>query len=250
MTLTRRNDGLGHSYKVDGDKCRGVTTILQQMPKGGLIKWAAETTADAALDHRAELPKMTYGAARKMLLNARFQDRDVAANRGTKVHALAEDLVHGREVEVPEILTGHVDSYRRWLDREDVEPIATELVVVNRAVWYCGSVDLIAHYRGRVTLIDLTTSRSGVFLEKALQITAYRWAESYTLPSWEGREKPLDDLGIEATGALHIRGDGCDYRPTDSGPEPWEYFRHVAWLHAHEEESETWIGPADDPAYS
>lgn len=247
--IERRDYGLNHTYKIDGSRCPGVTKIIgETMPKAGLIKWAAECTADYSIDHEAELAAMTYSKRRKALLAARFDDRDTAARRGTKVHAIAVDLAHDRPVIVPDALAGHVEAYRDWLDREDIEPIATELGVVNRAVWYCGTTDLIAHYRGAVTLIDLTTSRSGIFAEKALQITAYRWAESYTLKAWDGAEKPFADLGVEATGAVHIRSDGCDFRPTDSGPEAFEYFRHLAWLHAHDEVSDTWIGPPDDPA--
>lgn len=249
MTLIRRDYGLNHTYKADDVRIRGVTKIIgETMPKAGLIKWAAECTADYALDHLDELRAMPYSKARKALMAARFDDRDTAARRGTKVHALAVDLVHGRPVQVPDALAGHVEAYARWIDAEDIEPVATELGVVNRAVWYAGTADLICHYRGAVTLIDLTTSRSGIFAEKALQITAYRWAESYTLRSWDGAEKPFTDLGVEATGAVHIRSDGVDYRPTDSGPEAFEYFRHLAWLHAHDEVSETWIGLPDDPA--
>lgn len=249
MTLKRRDYGLNHTYTADGTRIRGVTTIISNtMPKAGLINWAAELTADCALDNRDQLPGMKYSEARKMLLRARFDDRDTAARRGTKVHALAVDLIHGREVAVPDNLAGHVEAYRDWLDREDVEPVATELGVVNRAVWYAGTLDLIAHYRGKVTLIDLTTSRSGIFLEKVLQIAAYRWAESYTLKSWDGVEKPLSDLGIEATAAVHIRSDGCDLRPTAADSEVFEYFRHLAWLDAHDDASQTWLGVPDDPA--
>jgi hypothetical protein len=249
--LQRRNHGSGHSYTLDGEKVRGVTTILKVASKDALIEWAARTTADYALDNWEELAALRLSERRRRMMRARFDDRDAAARKGTQVHKLGADLAAGREVQVPEQLAGHVAAYARFLDGFDVELTAgPELVLANREVRYCGTADLVAEISGEVWLLDLKTSRSGVFPETALQLEAYRRGDFYVLASdlAEGREHPMESLGITRTGAVHITADGCELRPTDGDPDgAWAYFRHLAWLHAHELDQKEWVGDMVDP---
>ena len=100
---------------------------------------------------------------------------------------------------------------------------------------------------GQVWLIDLKTSRSGIFPETALQLCAYSRAETYTTTGQDGAESPLAGLGIDRCAALHVRGDGYDLRPVETGPAVWETFTRLAWLHYHEDETATWIGDALEP---
>src|SRR2546426_12762917 len=104
--IRRKNHGKGHSYvDANGAKVPGVTTILGDgVPKPALINWAAKTTAEYAVDHWEDLSALGPSARLKELNGARFADRDAAARRGTEVHGLAERLVAGAEVEVPEPL--------------------------------------------------------------------------------------------------------------------------------------------------
>jgi hypothetical protein len=247
MTLLRRNHGRNHSYWADGIKLPGVTTILQQAPKPALVEWAGNVTAEYALDHWDELGELKPSARLARLRRARFEDRDTAARRGTQVHGLAEHLAAGREVEVPEALAGHVESYVKFLDRFDPDPIAIELVVANREVGYCGTADLVAHMLGAVWLIDIKTSRSGIFPETALQVCAYARAETYTTAGRDGAEDPLAGLGIERCAALHVRGDGYDLRPVETDADVWDTFQHLAWLHHHKDEPASWVGDAIEP---
>ena len=254
MTITRRNHGQGHSYWVDGIpgftgpvKLPGVTTILQMSPKPGLIKWAAETTAAAAVDYWSELAELKPSERLKRLNGARFEDRDTAARRGTEVHALAERLVNDEPVEVPDELTGHVEAYLQFLDEWEVDPLAVELVVVNRALRYCGTIDLVADLRGTTWLLEIKTSRSGVYAESALQACGYLHAERYTTPGEGGAEHPLAELGIERCGAVWVRGDGYDLIPLEVGAEVWAYFQHLRALHEADEARQEWTGPAIQP---
>ena len=249
MTLLRVNRGTGHSYTADGVKLPGVTTILQQSPKTALIDWAGRTTAEYALDHWDDLAAQRPSQRLKALNGARFTDRDTAARKGTQVHKIAEQLVVGAAVDVPEALAGHVDSYLQFLDHFSPEPIAVELVICNRAVGYCGTTDLVCHMLGQTWMLDLKTARSGqLYRETALQVCAYARAETFTIAGEDGAETPLADLGIDRCGAVSVRADGYDLRPLDTGPEVWDYFGHLAWLHHHDEASQGWIGEAIEPA--
>jgi len=262
MTLVRRNYGRGHGYKRNGRRQPGVTAILREtMPKGALIRWAGNTVADYAVDNWADLAAMPVTDRLAKLRGAADAERDAAARRGTEVHALADRLAVGEAVEVPEELAGHVESYRRFLGDWRVEPIATELVVAGHAgrVAYCGTADLLAHMADRaVWLLELKTSRSGIYRESALQATGYSRAEVYTLPGEAGVEHPLDGLGIERCGAVHIRSDGYDLRPLDTGDEVWRYFCRLAAIYADDRRVEAtldpgaylsgaWVGEAIEP---
>jgi hypothetical protein len=254
--VRRRKYGSGHGYTIDGRKVPGVTSILRMMPKDGLINWAAGSAADYATDHWAELAELPLSVRRKRIFNAHNEDRDTAARRGTQVHRLAMDLIDGVEVTVPDELSGHVWAYIDFLDRLNVQPVAVELVVANRTENYCGTLDLIADLPALALqdgdaipaarwLLDLKTSRSGIWPETALQCTGYARAETYVAD--DGSERPLAEFGELRTGAVHVRADGWDLRPVVSGPVVWEYFRHLAWLAAHAEELRGWVGEAVDP---
>lgn len=247
MSLARRNAGSGHSYKVDGEPMPGVTTILKQLPSPGLTKWAAETTANYAVDNWAELDELRPSERLARLNRARHDALNRAGVRGTKVHKLAEPLVIGGKPEtIPEDLAPHVESYREWLELFRPDPVAVELVLANREVGYCGTADLVAYMMGQIWLLDLKTKQSGIWRETALQCCAYARAETYAIPGDE-TEHPLAELGIERVGAVWIRGDGCDLYPLDGGEDNWDYFQHLAWLHHHDTDRRAWVGEVMAP---
>src|SRR5690606_28484515 len=122
--------------------------------------------------------------------------RDEAAVRGTAVHDLAERVIHGEEVEVPEHLAGYVEGYVRFLDEFDVEPLLTERSVGNRAHWYAGRFDAIVRiprWREGVGLLDLKTS-TGVYGETSLQNAAYAAAEFYVEDGHPDVEIPMPEI--------------------------------------------------------
>jgi hypothetical protein len=244
--LTRRNHGRGHSYYADGVKVPGVTRILEMMPKPALIGHAGKTTAAYAIDHWDELGELPPAERYEELKGVRQGELSAAAARGTRVHLIAEHQAAGREIEYPAELHGFVESYADFLRRFEVEPVAIELIVVNREVGYCGTADLIAHLLGEVWLLELKTARSGIFKESALQACAYQHGETYAIAGEDGTEYPMADLGIDRCGSVWIRGDGADLRPLDTGPETWEWFQHLAWMHHHKDASDEWIGAMID----
>jgi hypothetical protein len=158
----------------------------------------------------------------KTLKGARYAEKDAAARRGTQVHKLAERLVAGEAVPVPAGLEGHVQSYVRFLDDFDVEPILTEAVIVSHEHRYCGTLDLVADLLdveqpggGRVRwLLDVKTTRSGVYGETALQLAGYRYADRWV--DDEGTE--FDVPSVDRCGVVWVRADGYDLIPVEVGP--------------------------------
>jgi hypothetical protein len=234
MGIRRVNHGRGHSY-TDTDtglKVPGVTSITGDgIPKPALLKWSAETTANYAIDHWERLTTLPPSVRLKELYGARYADKDAASNRGTQVHKLAQRLVAGERVAVPDELAGHVESYVRFLDDFDVEPVLIEATVWCPEHNYCGTLDAVADLidpddidgeRLR-WLYDIKTSRSGVFGESVLQIAGYRYA-----PTWvddDGTEH--DMLEVQRTGVVHVRADGYDLVPVEAGPAQFRYFLYA-----------------------
>lgn len=233
----RRNYGKNHGYFLDGKPIagRGVTTLLGNgFPKPALVNWAAGEAAACALDERdiwLPIAERSRDAAYDYIKDASTRSRDEAARRGTEVHRLAERLQSGEEVDVPEPLVGHVDSYLKF--REEWQPAdeIIEGVVVNRKHVYMGTFDSIATLDGfpggsRV-LYDIKTSRSGVFPEVALQLAAYRFAEVF-LPDPGGDCDEVAMPQVDGCAVLHVRADGYDLVPVTAGEREFRAFLYVA----------------------
>lgn len=217
--ITRVDTARGHHY-VDGAGTRvpGVTTILGSgLPKAALVNWAGKATAEYALDHWDELAQLSPAKRLETLQKARYAERDAAAKRGTEVHALAERLVKGEEVDVPDELAGHVESYVQFLDAFQPEPLFVEFSVASYRHGYAGTGDLIAWFPtlGQTLLCDIKTNKSGIYGETALQLAAYRYADVMIDADGE-RDMPA----VDGCAAIHVRADGADLIPvTAEGPQ-------------------------------
>lgn len=208
--IKRRNHGRGHSY-VDtdtGEKIRSVTTMLDGVPKKGLVKWAAEVTANYAVDHWAELNEMLPTERLKVLYGVRSQVLQAASRKGTTVHNLASKLVADESVVMPDGLEPYVLAYVDFLNDFDVKPILVEAVIVSHEHRYCGTLDLIADLLNgdassyETWLLDVKTG-SGVYGETALQEAGYGLADAWV--DGDGTERPLPP--IDRYGVVHLRPD-------------------------------------------
>ena len=229
--LKRINTRWGHRYELDGRKVDGVTTLLKDgLPKPALVGWGIKSVAEYVadnLDAVYSMQPMGREAVVAALKQAPYTQRDAAARRGTEVHTLAERLIRGEPVDVPDALAGHVDSYVRYLDEWKPEPMLVERPVGNRAGWYAGTLDTVVRLPdGRVCLDDIKTTRSGVYGETALQVAAYRYAEFYLDAS--GAERAMADLGVTHTRVVWVRADGYDVIPVAADEAAFRTFKYVA----------------------
>ena len=162
--VTRRVDGRngGHWYRLDGDKVDGVTTVIGNgVPKPALVPWAAREVATFAVDNLDVIRDLKHDEAIDLLKGAHYRERDRAARRGTEVHRYAEQMIAGEEVDIPEELVGHVDSYIKFLQDFNVQPVLVEAVVGNRTHRWMGTIDLVGDFNdGLRRLADIKTTRS------------------------------------------------------------------------------------------
>lgn len=243
--MTLKFNAKSHRYWLDGKPCTGVTTLIGKgLPKEVLAYWSARTVAEYVADNEygvEQLRAMGRGPMVAALKGIPWQARDEAAVRGTDVHALAEQIVHGEAVVVPPQLSGYLEGYVRFLDKFGVEPILTERSVGNRTHWYAGRFDLIALIGGVVWMADVKTSRK-VYGSIALQTHAYANAEFYVDDDDPDTEHPMPE--VERHGVLHVTESGTELRPLDSSEKPWRLFQHVAFVAKNREAIDAFI---DEP---
>lgn len=227
--IRRVETAKGHYYKdATGARVPGVTTIIGDgVPKPALINWAANSTAEYAVDNWDELTSLGPAAKLKRLQGARYEAKDAAARRGTEVHAAAEQLLAGKPVKVPEEIAGHVESYARFLEEFQVEPIHVEFSCVSYRWGYAGTADLCARLvlpdKGPVTmLMDLKTTRSGIFGDVALQLSAYRYPDVWII---DGEEIP--PVEVDYCAGIHVRSDGYDLIPVEAGEQQHREFLYA-----------------------
>lgn len=224
-----------HRYRLDKKHVSGVTTILNKaLPKPALPRWAAKEVARYVAEHEedvATLRAMGGGKLAAALAQAPWDKRDEAGVRGTEIHALAELIVHGEAVEVPERLAPYVDDFVRFLDAWAVEPVITEKSVGNRALWYAGRPDFVGRvggcFDGAMTLLDWKSAK-GVYGETALQTAAYARAEFWVPDDDPDDEQPMPE--VERIGVVHVTPEGTKVYDLGDPDDAFKLFRHVKYV--------------------
>lgn len=215
-----------HTYWLDGKRVPGVTSLIGDgLPKPALTYWSAKTVAEFVADNPDKvdvLRDMGRGPMVSALKGVPWQKRDEAAVRGKDVHAIAERIIHGEEVDVPGHLEGFVDGYLDFLDAFHVEPVLTEFAVAHRGVWYAGTCDAIVRIGGETVGLDLKTSNR-VYGSTAMQVAAYVKAEFYLNG---GVEEPVP--AVDWIGVAHVTEHGTRLHPFKSLDDAWDDFQSVA----------------------
>lgn len=236
-----------HKYLLDGKPVPGVTTLLNKgLPKPALAPWAALSAAEYVADNLEVLNALPdRESVIATVKQSPWTTRDRAGARGTDVHRIAEELIHGREVAVPEHLAGYVDGYVKWLDKWQPKPVLTEFAVASRHWWYAGTADAIYELpNGERVLADWKTSKA-VYGETACQTAAYQHAEFYLAD--DGSEQPVPE--VDSLAVVHITPTGADlYRIAD--PEAaWKDALHIFWVAKADERIRAQIGDPSEPTH-
>jgi hypothetical protein len=243
VKIVKKSSGRSHFYvdeDAGGERVPGVTTLTGDgLPKPALLNWAGDATAEYAVDNWAELSQLPLSERLKKMKGGRYEKRDAASNKGTQVHKLAERLLAGERVTVPDALTGYVGSCVAFMNDFDLRAVHVEAVVYSETHRHVGTLDLIAdvripdmpeydhiprgddgYSRG---LLDWKTSRSGVFGDVAMQLSPYRHSEHLILPDGEVIDMPEVDF----CGAIHVRAGGYSFVPLLCGEEQYRDFLYI-----------------------
>lgn len=269
--LQRRNVGKdGHYYLLDGEYVPGVTTALGiglglkfDIPSG----WAARICADLIIARRDLLadPRWTDTELHNIIRNAPRNTTSDAATKGKIIHAYGEQLTANGTVELEDEhahLAGHVEQYAHFLDRWEIDTIASEVPLANTTLRYAGTADLIARSRPAVELynqwldsidqppipddapgkLDIKSGNAIRDKDKC-QIVAYSHAD---LCQINGVEQPTPTTYWH--GLIHVQAEYAELhliRPSYVD-RLWDLFQHaLAEWHALDEKR-GWISNATD----
>lgn len=160
-----------HRHKLNGKALTGVTTVLGVISKGdGLIQWSA----NQAVEWLKENPGDYDGAK-----TAWKGTRDKAAEQGTDVHAIIEELVnnainaHGKLL-IDTHENKQVDNFIKWAITNDVEFLESEKNIYSKELWIGGICDLVFRKGGKIYIGDIKTSKS-VYPTYFWQTAAYQF---------------------------------------------------------------------------
>jgi hypothetical protein len=246
--------GRGHSYLLDGATVPGVTKVTGDgVPKPQLIKWAADETWRYAIDHWDELSALPLSERIKRMENARFDTLREASERGTEVHKQIQAYLAGEPVTPPPGLEGHVENAIRFVEEWELDELLVETPVFSREFGYAGRPDTVARLAGsqELWLLDWKTHAKGPFIESALQLAAYRYADFYVIDGEvdeDGRAVEHPMPRIDRVGVVHVKADEALLYPFDAGPDAFQVFGAVQQVAAFANSTrESWIGDALRP---
>lgn len=253
--FARRNQGTGHSYRLDGAKIPGATTVIGILDKPGLKQWAANEGATYAVEQWDRLSDMPMLERLDAIRYAYKNTVRKASVRGTRIHALGEKIAHGEDVQVPDEYLGPVTAYARFLDRWQIETLYTETPVCHTGHRYGGTLDAIVSTPlladGAPIMLDVKTGKS-VYNETALQLAAYRFCDLALVDPPEGtpnapRKRTPDPVAVampatdETAYVAHVLEDDVELVPADAGEGTWKQFLYALQLWRWKSAS------ADDP---
>jgi hypothetical protein len=243
MKIVKKQSGRNHWYvdlDAGGERVPGVTTITGDgLPKPALLNWAGDATAAYAVDRWDELAQLPISERLNRMKKGRYETTDKAKARGTAVHKLAERLIAGERVTIPDGIEGYVNACVKFLDEFDLRAAYVEAVVYSETHRHVGTLDLIGdvrlpdmpeyehiprdddgYSRG---LFDWKTSKSGIFGEVALQLAPYRHSEFMILPDGTVIDMPQVDF----CAGIHLRPDGYSCVPLVCDDDVYRDFLYV-----------------------
>lgn len=179
----------GHRYYLTPpgggkpEQIPSVTQLLNILGKPALVRWAARVAADYAINEWDTLAALPLSERHSAIVGSADAVRNRAAVKGTEIHALAEQLLHGQPVDAAPDVLPKVQAVARFLEGSGLHVVASERRVYSDAdddlglCAYAGTFDVLAkHPRYGVLLVDWKTG-SGPWPEMALQLAAYAQAE-------------------------------------------------------------------------
>jgi hypothetical protein len=235
MTATtfRKKAGSYWSYTLDGvPKIKGVTTMMKGL-KGPPESYFCNTVAGYAADNWDRLAGIPVSERITEMAGAPKQKFSAAAVRGTRVHKLAEELEHGREVAVPDDIRGHVEACIQFMDDYDLEVELVEAALFSRQHSHAGSADLFGTVvkpgtEKRVRILgDWKTSAKGPWGSVAFQLSGYRFSD-FMLSDDGGKESvELAVPEVDECWAIWLRADGYDVFPMEATPEVYRQLLYI-----------------------
>jgi hypothetical protein len=200
-----------------------VTSIIDMLPAPFLRQWNSKVTANAAVDNIEYVNGLILAnkkeKAKAWLKAAPERELHTAADVGDRVHKALEDRISDPSTPYDEDIQPFIEHFDTFCAEYEPEWLHVEKSVFSVTHMYAGSFDAIAKIRGKVTLIDFKTTRSGISAKVALQLAAYARAD---VMFEEGVEVPMPQ--VEQAAALWLRPDKWGLFPLRIDEDIFETF--------------------------
>jgi hypothetical protein len=222
--LSDYDAALAHKYRVTagGETVPGVTTCIKACtPIYALPYAAAKIAAQTAIDlmQQEELDiDIVYTTAR--LEHDRVWKSK--ADRGTRIHDVAERWTKGETVDVPLSDKGFVDALEAFYNKYQPKFSHVESVVLNFWSEYGGRIDGVGEFDGGRYLVDWKSGNYYPY-EVALQMAAYLEAR---IAEYDDKGN-LIDIGAEPL-SEHVDGARVIYLCEDGTFNVVDPFEHVS----------------------
>lgn len=198
-------------YTWKDESYPSVTSIIRYgVAKPNLVQWAANKVQEIAIEKRVELAELKPTKAKKVIDSVWQGERDMAAGKGTAIHAQAENYALGRPVDITPDIEGYVKAFDNFCYDFRPEFVMTEALVVSRTYGFAGTLDAIVTIEGKTYVLDIKTGNY-IWPEVALQLVAYSRAD-FTGDRRTGQESPLPDLYKRGL-VLHLQDGAYELRP-------------------------------------
>ena len=192
-------------------KAPSVTSVIDMLPAPFLRAWNSKVTANAAVDNIEYVNELLmanqHEKARLWLKAAPERELKTAADTGDRVHKAIEDQILNPGAPYDDDIEPFMQNFHKFCVQYEPEWLHVEKSVFSITHMYAGSFDAIANIRGKTTLVDFKTTRSGISAKVALQLAAYSRADVM----FDG-DTELAMPKVDAAAALWLR------------PEQWGLF--------------------------
>jgi genome maintenance exonuclease 1 len=177
--ITENVNGKRMYVTPEGNKYPSVTTVLGWFSAKGIKQWRERVGAETA-------NKITTQAAR----------------RGTAVHHLCEDYLNNVDIDFKKLLPTDMELFRilKPVLDESVDDIhLQEQSMYSDHLELAGTVDCVAKFNGKLSVIDFKTSRQTMKGDKYGKLEKYfRQASAYAVMFEERYKIPINNLVIIA----------------------------------------------------
>jgi hypothetical protein len=186
----------GHTYKYDGKRVTGITTIIGVLAKPALIGWAAKMAVEYIKEngrlHESSPdgdPAQGFYIISKEHLeeakSAHTKKKEDAGQKGTDMHALVEEWINLNLAQKGGDFTVRSDEdtqyflaivpFIEWAQENVDHFLFSERRMFNKDLFIAGTCDFAyIDKQGRRVVSDFKTSGSGIYYEMWIQTAAYQ----------------------------------------------------------------------------
>lgn len=142
-------------------------------------------------------------ASRELYGSTSVQALEIAADRGTRVHAATEALDRNGTADIDPDIEPYVRAYAQFLKQNKVKWDMIEAQIIGKNREYAGTLDRLGLVNGKEVLMDIKTTKTITARHKRLyatQLTAYydaTWTDGWLINS-----------GVEKLMILQLKNNG------------------------------------------